>query len=293
MDAHMAPTGGVSARVEEETLANLVRCMLWATVTLATLIACWLLFRRLGGAFAQPLGWAHLLTTAVILSATAALTRICGTLFVQSQTSNWGYWLLLGLLSVAVLLVSASVSLPGSSTWALIVFWLVILAEEITSFIILFRKSWPYSRATDIWRRASSRVQKDRVDPQECPSQKTGLDETDIVGRTAEERSVVVSPSARVLQQLTRVSEEDGSDLLFGTLRGEFSARQRSSSLHVAFCPPMDTVPELKVQQTEGVPVDIRPAQVFPYGVRLDLRISAIDDRSQSVLLEIEVRARQ
>ena len=96
MDAHMAPVGGVSARVEEETLANLVRCMLWAVVTLATLIACWLLFRRLGGAFAQPLGWAHLLTTAVILSATAALTRICGTRFVQSQTSNWGYWLLLG-----------------------------------------------------------------------------------------------------------------------------------------------------------------------------------------------------
>jgi hypothetical protein len=55
----------------------------------------------------------------------------------------------------------------------------------------------------------------------------------------------------------------------------------------------MDTVPELKVQQIEGVPVDIRPAQVFPYGVRLDLRISAIGDRSQSVLLEIEVRARQ
>ena len=67
-----------------------------------------------------------------------------------------------------------------------------------------------------------------------------------------------------VSQQLTRSQTADGVEELSGWLRIAFVAGQRTGSLHVAFCPPFVTTPELAVEQLDGPEARLKTAQLMP-----------------------------
>ena len=94
----------------------------------------------------------------------------------------------------------------------------------------------------------------------------------------------------QVTQQLTRSQAADGTEELSGWLRTAFAPGQRTGSIHVAFCPPFATTPELEVEQRDGPEARIKTAQLLPYGVRLDLKLAAASAEPATVLLQFSSR---
>ena len=99
-------------------------------------------------------------------------------------------------------------------------------------------------------------------------------------------------PAEEVTQQLIRSRAADGTEVLSGWLRTFFAAGQRTGSVHVAICPPLDAVPEVAVEQIDGPEARIKTAQVLPYGVRLDLKLAAAAGEPTGVLLQFSATAR-
>lgn len=101
---------------------------------------------------------------------------------------------------------------------------------------------------------------------------------------------MAVPPADEVLQQLTRRRLAGGAEELAGWLRVPFAAGQRTENVHVAFCPPFATAPQLAAAQLDGPEARVKTAQLLPYGVRLDLKLLTPAEQCATVLLEFTAR---
>lgn len=219
------------------------------------LAACALLAsRRLVGAIGTPLPALLLFATAVFLAITIWSVRI---VWLSPRGANrFVTWSPL----VAVLLAMCAFSWPMARAidW---VIWLPILAGEITCF---FRTGLgPMPRSLD------SISAKPASDPTTAPA----------------------DSSDQILQQLTRLRDESGVESLFGTLRAEFAPNERTAVLHVAFCPPLETIPEIAAEPTDGPDATVRVTQSLQHGTRLEVRLVRSTENPTHVLVDFAANA--
>ena len=100
------------------------------------------------------------------------------------------------------------------------------------------------------------------------------------------EESEPTEPAADVLQQLTLRTTAEGGQELSGWLRMPLTAGQRTGSLHVAFCPSFDQMPQVQAEAVSGPDCRIKAAQVLPYGARLDVKLDEpAGGKDESVLV--------
>lgn len=92
------------------------------------------------------------------------------------------------------------------------------------------------------------------------------------------------------LQRLVRVREADGEEAVRGTLRAEFAAGQRSATLHVGFCPPLERTPFVEAEPGDGPPAEVKVSQAFSHGARLEVRLAAPAEEACCVLVEVSAR---
>lgn len=76
------------------------------------------------------------------------------------------------------------------------------------------------------------------------------------------------------IQWFTRSITPEG-EVIEGGFRIDFAEGQRDVTVHVSFCPPLATVPEIATEDLDGHDLEIRAAAIFPYGARLTVRRSA------------------
>ena len=76
-----------------------------------------------------------------------------------------------------------------------------------------------------------------------------------------------------IVQQLYRVRNEDGSELIYGTLRADFQTGQRTAVLHVGFCPPLPYLPEIEAEALPGSEARLKIVQALAHGARLNVRL--------------------
>lgn len=105
----------------------------------------------------------------------------------------------------------------------------------------------------------------------------------------APQRPAVEKPS-RVRQQLTRTLEADGRDVCRGSARAEFAVGRRSASIHLAFCPPFATLPQLEAA-TEQMDATAKVAQVLPYAARIEVKLSAAAADRRDVIVSFTASA--
>lgn len=91
----------------------------------------------------------------------------------------------------------------------------------------------------------------------------------------------------RIVQQLTRSTTRDGVDMLRGSLHATFPPGLRTLSIHVAFCPPFAERPRMEFRQTSGPTVRIKLAQLLAFGARFDVKLAALAQADETVVLEI------
>lgn len=269
-------------RLDRSEVVKPLRGGLLAVLALLLAFALLLVIRRLSGALQTPL------STAALLLLGGALALIAGGLRGAWQgtaraTATWGDRLMRYGPSVAVWVTAGCVSLAGSPLLGLALGWLLIIAEE----------SW-------YWKPWSRGLPRRRGDLEPRPAADGG----ESLG--VERPSGIATPRlgsladaaegedgdlpANVVQRLTRARDVAGTDVLDGSLRADLAADQRTTSVHVAFCPPFARLPEVNVEQTAGPDARIKVAQVLPYGARLEVRLARLPHQPSTVTLAINCR---
>jgi hypothetical protein len=289
---------------EERLASGLLEAVVFAGAGLFLLAGLLVGGRHWSGALEKPLSTAALCGLGIGLSAVAAALRGLG-LRLRATRQSPRRRLLLSLgLSAAILCFGLALTPPGTSAAGRAFFWFVLLAEETGSW------AW-IQRAQDDLKTEPAPIGRSAVPrgPSPFRAAKTG---TVPLGRelppfpgadTASEGIGLPRPAAAatqaaeeipghdVLQHLTRHQAADGEEEWVGWVRMPVAVGQRTGHVHVAFCPPLACVPELAVQQIEGPEARIRIAQLLPYGVRFDLKLSAAAAEPGSVLVYFFAKA--
>jgi hypothetical protein len=232
-----------------------------ATAVLLVVVGLVLISRRAVGALAAPLPPLQLVTTAIVVAAWAWTIR-----------AVWWRWMPIGTgpadrlvqwtPSVGLLLVATACSWPGSR-WIDWVVWLPIVASEwcgaklhaIPARPSALRRTVPGSPAvTDVPRATKS-------------------------GPPADEE--------QTLQELTRVRQADGSEMVYGTLAAQFAPGARVVTLHAAFCPPFARLPRVEADVGDGPEAIVKIVQVLTNGVRIDVQLARAAERAECVTVEM------
>jgi hypothetical protein len=279
----VAKTSGPDGVIDREAVMGIFRVAALATLALLLAVTLLLAMRRLSGALQTPLSAPTLLAVGGLLvmvtSGVRAVWRV-----VAPAAGTWLDTLVRYAPSVALWGTTASISLSGSSPLGLAGCWLLVIAAEIWHWRFWPRVPRPRGRGADAAvRRGKTPVPADGVARQLATS-----DEAE-----AEDLQEDADLPANIVQRLTRARDAAGCDILYGSLRADLAADQRSTAVHVAFCPPFARLPRVAVEQTAGPDARIKVAQVLPYGARLDVRLARLPQEPSTVTLEIDVRATQ
>ena len=279
MTAETSLDGDVAVRVMERPLAMLVRLVadgLVGALALAAIVLCW---RRLGGGLSHPLGLPALAAFAVIVATLAAAARSARR-YQRAACDDYSWQKTkAAAVSVCVVATGLAVSLPGSSVAGLAVLWSVLAVEESWAWLPAARRR-QFRIAVPAWRRRPV-----TCDAGSRPMKQHGQD-----GRAT---LLLLDPpaTADVLQQLTRSRSAEGVETLSGWLRVPLAAGQRSTSVHVAFCPPFATTPKASLQQVDGPPARIKTVQLLPFGARFDVKLASVTEAATVLLLQFSARA--
>ena len=239
-----------------ELVISLSRCLIRVTVGLLLLLFAVLLLRHRAGMFQQPVPAAGLVAVGVLLTLLFAWFHgIQWEQFTQSRLTvvHCLEWCLPLLLST---LVTLSISLPGSSPAALAVMWSLLGTSEA---------SW--TTAMLIARR---RQQTDTLTPS-LPTADLSTDNQLELNDSLEES--LESPPAELIQQMTRRLRTDGGESISISTQASFAAEQRTATVHLAFCPPLEEPPAIECHQLDGPPCRIKTAEAQVYGARFEVRL--------------------
>jgi len=217
-------------------------------------LAAFLLVRRATGALTAPLPPAILLLTAASMLAWAWCVGIAGTRCVDCEivfSRPIDRFMAVWLAPVTLLMVAVACSYPGGRA----VDWIVWLP------VVLAAAAGP--KLAERWRRA----QNERVIPARRSSPAIVRAE---VNQPIEE-------SGTLLQQLTRSRSLDGSETISGTVVAEFAQGERTTTLHIAFCPPFEVLPRVEAEIADGPDASVQVTQVLHHGARLERAVAAAD----------------
>jgi hypothetical protein len=243
---------------------------LGAAVAAICLMAVAFLFsvRRIAGALHEALPESLLLVVGLVAAGLALSLRfgLRNRVFPQVAFLPRGWRLVIEALPAApVLIIALSLSLPGTSNLGLVALWAPIAAGE---------GIWLIGRA----RRTAASAPDTAVTT--APTESTQPATTRTMSETEPDRPSHVS------QQIQRGWTEDNHDSCFGWVRATFEPGQRTETIHLTFCPPFQETPQLRVEQLEGPEMQIKQAQVLPYGARLELRLAKIDKSRTEAVVE-------
>ena len=107
------------------------------------------------------------------------------------------------------------------------------------------------------------------------PFAQTQLSILDGFSEESEHYPTEFSQPDHITQWLTRSKTVDG-EIIEGGVRVEFADGQRDVTVHVSFCPPLESVPVIETEDLEGDGLEIRVAAAFPFGARLTVRRSTV-----------------
>ncbi len=264
----LAPTSSA------ELAVTLSRYLVRVTLGLFLLLFLVLLTRQRAGMLTQP----------VPAGGLVALGGLLAVLFAWFHGTHWqrfanhrihpaGYveWMLPLLLTTLVTLSVGRV--PGSSRTALFAMWGFLGTSEVTWLLALL--------ITRRGQRSPGQISSPTVPSQPVLSDPEEPDVAD---------TVMDIPSGALTQQMTRSLQKDGSELIFAATQADFETGQRTQTVHLAFCPPLQQAPSMECNQLDGPPCRIKVAEVQIYGARFEVRLQ--DRCLEPVQVRFQVEAR-
>jgi hypothetical protein len=80
---------------------------------------------------------------------------------------------------------------------------------------------------------------------------------------------------------MTRRTDDDG-EVCEGHVRVEFADGVRETAVHVAFCPSFSAIPDVELEDVDGLGWELKTTAVYPYGLRIAVRRGARDAAAAS-----------
>jgi hypothetical protein len=183
--------------------------------------------------------------------------------------------------SLATWALACAVSLPGTPRAALGVFWLLIISGELLRWLgpppAALAARWQAWTPAFPGRRNKSQALA-TVQAVKPIAENVAADEED------PEAGDLLPPE--ISQRILRAHGEHGGELIYGTIQCDFRGGQRQQNLHLAFCPPLASIPDLSADQLAGPPVQIRPTMVESFGAVLELKLSSPSKQPERVQLQ-------
>jgi hypothetical protein len=271
MDAHSIYLARRSPSLADRIslrLANLFGAILIVALMIAALL---LAARRAAGGLSEPLPPISIVSTGLIAAVAAAGSRR-----LAGSPHRGAAALVRWLPGLALVTFATAISLPGSSSAGLAFLWIAVVVEEIWS-----------------WRQ--SRVIRAATVPTASLGISTSPDAPPLhdlkPAHPSPPQMQPPTPTSDVVQQLVRTRSAAGLDRMQGWLRTEFEPTERNATLHVAFCPPFDETPKLTVLQVSGPATRVKPVQLLPYGVRLEVKRLLAGHDPATVVLEFSAES--
>jgi hypothetical protein len=252
----MVSTAGAIARRKwrlKSGPAQLRRALGFAVLGLLVFLAIVFVSRRLAGGFVQPLSGPALIAAAAAIAALAPAT-----------------WVTLGRASKRFVLIAATIApvallaaltTADSAPAAVAIAWFTLIVGEAAS-----------------WHVARRRPPRTIHHALKSEREATASDAEDEVPEN-------------VLQQLSRLREADGGESLHALAVAEIAAGDRQAVLHLAFCPPLESPPELTAHALDADDADVRITTAETYGARLEVRVASPAAEPRRVLVEVLGRA--
>ena len=213
--------------------------------------------RFLGGLQSAP-GLPTLVAVGFLLAALSSVVH-CGAQLLWGKNSA-AYRAAQGLLPLSLAVAVFSISLPGSSFFAVLFVSLILGCEE------LFWLVRPALLRPALHRDGA----EDRPAYRDSPSEKVVRTEKDFM--TVNEFHADFPPE--VSRRIERTVGPAGEDICWGQIRSQFLPGQRTAAIHLEFCPPFQRSPVLHVEQVEGPDATVKTTQILPYGARLEVRLA-------------------
>ena len=244
----------------ESPAALLAGYVLWWGGMLLLAVSIWLAVRRFQGSFSRPPG--------------IGLTLLVGTMLgsALAATAGWtrrvprGSRVLPACLTLSGLLLGAAVWVPEASPAASFTLWLLVAGGA----------GWSFYR--------HERVEKKRplCDEAQMPLGALPASYED------DESEEGLLP-AEVVQRVVRARDEEGAEVIYGTVRCHFAAGQRLQSAHFAFCPPLTQVAQFTADQLAGPSVRIKTSILETFGAGLELKLATPSREATDVQIQFFV----
>lgn len=233
----------------QNRLSFLPRRAAW--ILFGLLVASAILFaaRRLAGGFTEAASPAWIALTGVGLAVIVYLIRRG-----LPNLNEFGT-VLPHVPTLAAAVIGLSIWMPGSSLYAVGLFWVFLLFGDAVH-----------------WTASDERSPKPRMHsvttflaPEESP-------ETSEPALPEEDASLL--PEEPLQERLVRSQTEEGRERVEGTVRIRFEPGQRIGHAHIPFCPAFVSVPQFECEQIEGPEGRIKPTQVQPFGARVEAKLA-------------------
>ena len=250
-----------------------VRVTVFISGWLLVLLGAWMCGRRAFGGLQRPLPFVGFCILALLVVGLVSFIRIGWFCSIPQQVA-YRKWKWFGIVvpAIGVGLLVASVSLPSSSALGLVACWTIVLGVEFSWAFLVFRRP--------------NNLNISRVF-QRLGQPRTSIPKTthDNVEPVLDDDSAADEFEAGFSQSLTRKTLPAGTEEITGLLRGQFSPNQRSENLHVAFCPPLDTIPKIDCFQVSGAPARIKIGDVQTFGARFELKLKSSHNEDSEVVI--------
>ena len=263
-----------------------LRCAATSWCVAFALLATTLFLRRLTGALQRPLAAFDLIAVGLLVGAVSTSLRMAWNPPMWHLQSRWrrpARFAVNGTYTVAVVIFGAALSLPGTSLIAALAFWAFLAAGELGGWWHAVTRSLPATRTlpNDAEATPGASLAQDGAE-------RHGdlVNEASTHGDAEEEEDGELLPEG-VWQQMTRARDDAGGWLVYGAVRCEFTAGQRLEQVHIAFCPPLQTAPQLTVDQVAGPAVRIKTAMLETFGASLEVKRTVASSEPTSVQLQV------
>jgi len=235
----------------------------WIAATLSAsmaLVAIFLVSRRLAGGLTAPLPPLLLIGLGLIAAASAWAVHMLSLPVAPAHDISSFSTVAPRLTIFALPIIAIAVSLPGSSTFGLIVLWLTTAGAEI-----------------GLWRlRKGRRTQTARLIRDGGRS--TASRSTDEQAATLDgnlKPALQHRQAETATQKLVYHRSIDGKVRVEGWMQARFIADERTAIIHVAFCPAFERAPHVEGELVDGPPGEVRPTLVLPWGVRWEVKLDS------------------
>jgi hypothetical protein len=273
-----APAGGPTLFPEQ---ARLIRSVLFVAAGLGAALAGVLLARRWCDALQRPLDSLGLAMLAIVLAGLATGARLLWRLAARDRLPGTARWQVVfdTMVSASVVGLAAAVSLPESPVVPIAVLWLVVLGGEGATWFVTLRRRISHGEETEVAEGPDANL------PVNGPLDQHQESISNLIDACCEDDESSETLPTGVSQRLTR-AREDGVEMIFGILRCDFASNLRQQNIHIAFCPPLNSRPELTVDQVDGPTARIRATVVESYGAGMEVKLQSASSEPASVQIQ-------